>query len=703
MAMSPRMQQILLVLLQEKEPIAVNRLAEAIGVSKRTIQRELAYADRALKDSPLEFASKTGLGVWIQGTQEEKQTLLEELSKEEAYDASNRDERRKRLMLEILKDKGLKKIFYYSSLFGVSESTIGSDLKVIEKWLSEYDLKVVRKPGSGVEIQGKEQDYRRAIRVFIDENLDTQVIRESYEKEELEEKRLQAIRSNMVTQVLNEDVLTRVVRCITAMDDRRVLNLTENSYVGLVLHISIAINRILKDAIIEEEEQKGWEQPEQDEDYHLAQFIVQELEQEFEIHIPEREVSYICLHIKGAKHINIPWQYGGKTVEIEKKELLGLVNDLIDAYDKEIAFELKQDEEFIQGLLAHLRPTFVRLRNHMKIANPVLEDIKRDYHEVFERCRKAGKVLEDCLQAPVPEEEIGFLTIHFGAALVRLEGRKESRRKVYIGVVCASGIGISRLMLTKLEKFFKDRVSLTAYGKKDITPYIVSRTDFFVTSISLDLPEAVIVEVNPLLNQQDMELIGQQVYHFERIPRPSVKQDDFTLELDQVNLLAMQIKMIIRYLEIHEISEDLTFHDVLRSIGDTMSPYADRSGIIQEDLMERERLGTQIFAEFGFALLHTRTRGVIRPCVSAWRTEPGKAFQDPAFKGISLVLVMLLPDDENRKINSEILGFLSSCLIEDIEFLELFLRGSQEEVRSAVSDCLRRFFMKQLNQIDPLS
>lgn len=703
MAMSPRMQQILLVLLQEEEPIAVNRLAEAIGVSKRTIQRELAYADRALKDFPLEFASKTGLGVWIQGTQEEKQTLLEELSKEEAYDASNRDERRKRLMLEILKDKGLKKIFYYSSLFGVSESTIGSDLKVIEKWLSEYDLKVVRKPGSGVEIQGREQDYRRAIRVFIDENLDTQVIRESYEKEELEEKRLQAIRSNMVTQVLNEDVLTRVVRCITAMDDRRVLNLTENSYVGLVLHISIAINRILKDAIIEEEEQEGWEQPEQDEDYHLAHTIVQELEREFEIHIPEREISYICLHIKGAKHINIPWQHGGKTVEMEKKELLGLVNDLIDAYDKEIAFELKQDEEFIQGLLAHLQPTFVRLKNHMKIANPVLEDIKRDYPEVFDRCRKAGKVLEDWLQAPVPEEEIGFLTIHFGAALVRLEGRKESRRKVYIGVVCASGIGISRLMLTKLEKFFKDRVSLTAYGKKDITPYIVSRTDFFVTSISLDLPEAVIVEVNPLLNQQDMELIGQQVYHFERIPRPSVKQDDFTLELDQVNLLAMQIKMIIRYLEIHEVSEHLTFQDVLKSIGDTMSPYADRSGIIQEDLMERERLGTQIFAEFGFALLHTRTRGVVRPCVSAWRTEPGTAFQDPAFKGISLVLVMLLPDDENRKINSEILGFLSSCLIEDCEFLELFLRGSQEEVRSAVSDCLRRFFMKQLNQIDPIS
>lgn len=33
-----------------------------------------------------------------------------------------------------------------------------------------------------------------------------------------------------------------------------------------------------------------------------------------------------------------------------------------DVYDEELAYELKQDEEFIVGLLAHLQPTFVRLK-----------------------------------------------------------------------------------------------------------------------------------------------------------------------------------------------------------------------------------------------------------------------------------------------------------------------------------------------------
>lgn len=697
MVISPRMQQILMVLLQEEEPMAVNKLAERIGVSKRTIQRELADADRILKGTALHFASKTGLGVWIQGEPEEKKRLLEEFSAEDAFDATNREERRKRLTLEILKDKGLKKIFYYSSLFGVSESTIGSDLKVIEKWLAEYNLQVVRKPGSGVVIQGQERDYRRAIRIFIDENLDTKAIRDAYDSEEEKELPLLGKHNDMISQILNEDVLSRVIHCISDMEDKRVWNLTESSFVGLVLHISISINRIQKGEIVEESFPDREVQREEDADYQLAMEIVQELEREFEITIPQMEISYICLHIKGAKHTNIPWDED-KTLEQGRRELLGLINELIDAFDPDIAFELKQDEEFIQGILAHLQPTMVRLRNHMRIANPVLQDIKQDYGETFANCQRAVKVLENWLGMPVPEEETGFLTIHFGAALVRLEGRRENLRKVYVGVVCASGIGISRLMMTKLEKTFKDRVILNAYGKNDITPYIASRIDFFVTSIPLNMTDHVVVEVNPLLNQQDMEQIGEQIYHFERMPQPQTldRQDAFSVELDRVNLLAMQIKTIIRYLEVHEVDAKITFTELLQEIGDEMSPYADRSEIIREDLLRREKLGTQIFAEFGFALLHTRTSGVVRPGVSVWRAAFAHSFQDESLKGIGLVIVMLLPDDENRKVNSDILGYLSSILIEDYQFLETLQNVDEESVKDAVSDSLRQYFVKQL-------
>ena len=438
MNLTPRLKQIVIVLLGEENVISVRELADRIGVSKRTVQRELEYLGSELEPYHIRFESKTGRGVWLTGSSEDKKTLLAELTKEDNYDVSNRDTRRKRLILEILKEKGLKKLFYYASQFQVSEATISTDLEAVEGWLGAQQLTITRKPGSGIAVVGTEESYRRAIRTFIEENMDTKVMHEFYEKSD-EGCDFKSIYGTGISQILKDDIVKRVVNCIGSMEDERVMTLTESSYRGLVLHISIAVNRILQNEIMEQNE--AWqEQLPRDDDFHLAEEIVKRLEQEFDIIVPPIEVTYVCLHIKGAKHQNIRID-GEKTLVMERKELLSLINEMIDAYDARAAFLLKQDNEFIQGLLAHLQPTFIRLIYNMKISNPALLDIKKSYPEQYEKSVRAAKVLEKWIKKQVPEEEIGFLTIHFGAAEVRLEGKKENIRPVSVGIICASEIG----------------------------------------------------------------------------------------------------------------------------------------------------------------------------------------------------------------------------------------------------------------------
>lgn len=696
MNLTPRLKRILIIMLQEKGSISVKELAERIGVSKRTVQRELEYVGSDLAPYHITFETKTGKGVWLSGQEECKEALLQELQQGENYDVSNREERRKRLILEILKDKGLKKLYYYASQFQVSEATVSADLEAVEGWLNAQNLTIKRKPGSGVEISGTEENYRKAIRAFIDENMDTQILRESYEIDE-KTKQIKDIYGHNMGQILKEDVLKQVTKCISEMENQKVMSLTESSYVGLVLHISIAISRILKDEIVETKEDL-YNQMSEDEDFELAEEIVQRLEKEFEIEIPEIEIAYICLHIKGAKHQSIEWN-GQKTVAVERKELLDLVNEMINAFDPENAFLFKQDNEFIQGLLAHLQPTFIRLVYDMKISNPVLSEIKTSYPRIFEQSKRAAAVIEKWIKKTVPEEEVGFLTIHFGAAQVRMEGKKEELRRVRVGIVCASGIGISRLMLSKLDKIFKDRIQMEAYGQNDITPYIISKTDFFVSSIALKNLDADVLQVNPLLSKEDENRISQKIYHYERIPRKEQEETVFTAQLEQINILAMQIKTILRYLDVFKVSNRVTFGGLVEAISERMSPYGDRQIMIQEAIEERERLGSQIFAEFGFGLLHTRTKGVTRPSFSVCLTKDAKPFQDPYFKGIHVVLVMLLPVDDNIRVNSEILGYISSCLIEDYEFLLTITRGNKKEIETELSGHLRKFFNQYLNKM----
>jgi len=65
MELTPRMKQIIQVLLKEPDAVSVKNLAEQIGVSRRTVQRELESIQTPLKAYELTFESKTGVGVWI--------------------------------------------------------------------------------------------------------------------------------------------------------------------------------------------------------------------------------------------------------------------------------------------------------------------------------------------------------------------------------------------------------------------------------------------------------------------------------------------------------------------------------------------------------------------------------------------------------------------------------------------------------------
>lgn len=697
MEFTPRLKQILTAMLEENHVMPVKALAEKIGVSKRTVQREMEYIGNSIAPYEVEFRSKTGIGVWLEGEEEKKKRLYEHLTKENVPDVTNRMERRKRLILEILKDKGLKKLYYYSELFGVSEATVSSDLESVQEWLEKFHLTIVRRPGYGIMIEGEEKSFRRALRSFIDENINTDLIKEAYENKN--QSLLHMLGSRMeknIYHILDDGILKRVIACIIGLNDERILNLTENSYVGLVLHVTIAIDRIQKEEIIESNK-KLIDSLKEEEDYRLAKAITDALEKEFTIVIPEVETAYVCLHIKGAKKQQI--SYSNDEEDQNQSFLMEMVDAMIDAYDSSIAYLMKQDEDFIQGLIAHLKPTLVRLTNDMKIANPLLEQIKTDYEPIYKKCIYVAKVIEERIPFSVPESEIGFLAGHFGAAELKIENLRESKRKAYVGIICASGIGISRLMATKISKYFKDRVEITTYAKEDLTPYIIEKTDFFVSSISVPKETADIVFVSPLLMEQDMQEIEKRVYHYERTEKPKLPESEFTRQLDEVNYLAVQIKSMMKDMGYLKVDNAITFDELLVAISENLSPYQDRRLMIQEDIKKRERLDSQIFSDFGFALLHTRTKGVVKPTFLVSLTKDLGAYTDPYFKEISIVIVMLLPSDEHIKENTQMLGYLSEELIEDDSFLLTLGGGNKEKIQDVLSIKLKKFFNQYLDKM----
>ena len=692
---SPRLGQITLNLLMQDSPVSVKYLADSVGVSKRTVQRELEYIESSLKKYNLSFQSKAGTGVWIEGDKSDKEKLTALLMADDTLDVSNKDERIKKLILELLKESESQKLFYYANMLGVSEATVSNDLDEVAKWFDKFKLSLVRKQGFRIYLEGKEKAYRKALTAFIDEYTSSYKLTQN-DKNSMRESNLIKLIENKssknIYSLLDTDIMKRVISCLINLNNEQIANLTDSSYAGLVIHITIAINRIMHNEIIEPDSRLD-EDIEHDRDYSLAVIIASSLEKEFDIEIPEIEVTYICLHIRASKMQNTSNSKNSK----RNNTLISLVYEMIEAYDPDISYILEQDDAFIDGLIAHMQPTLVRLTNGLAIRNPLLDQIKSDYPDIFKKCKKVTAMLEEKLNLKVPESETGFLAVHFGAAVVRLEQNNLSKRTVYVGVVCASGIGISRFIKTKLEKVFGNRISIETYGKGDLDSNTIRKTDFFVSNINMEVPDgADIIFINPLITDSDIKNIDANIRRYEITPDKSEDRLDFYNQLDLIHNLTAHMKMILENFNIISISRNINFEKYLDVLRDKLIDSDDNSEIILSDIVAREKIATQVFPEMGFALFHTKTSGTKHIRMSVCISD-SETFENEYFKGISCIITMLLPDDEHLNMNRKLLGFLSEMLIEDPAFLEVLNSGDVSVGKDYLSKILKKYLKSIIN------
>ena len=697
MEFTPRIQQILRIMLNSRGPVNKQDIADDIGVSKRTVQREFEYLELCIKKYGLKLENHKGKGVEIKGSPENIEKLREDLGDQQYPDAADRDGRRRRLLFELLRDRTPHKLFYYSQMLGVSEATAGNDMDALYPWLEESRLGIVKRPGYGVILEGDERDYRDAMRRFIEETAGQSDAYSSGDitGEIFAEALLDAADSGIYS-LLEGDTVRRVDKVLRGLNEPKILQLADSAYAGLVIHISIVIERLQQGAALksvppEMGNLEFWD------DYDLAVRILEAMEKEFEISIPRGELSYVLLHIRGAK-----MAYTGEEQEfpadLGDDRLLPMIDRMIDVYNKDIANELKEDEEFLRGLLVHLRPVLVRLSTGLRIHNPILEDIKEEYADIFEACRRAAQVITEETGYEVNEEEVGFLAMHFGAAQERVRENKQYTRKVNIGIVCASGFGVARLMMTRLKDKLGDKAILKAYGKGEINKYVITGTDFFVSTMNLDQLPVDYLQVSPLIPPKDLYKIEYKLEDYSHIRRDTT-ETPFNRRLDEAYFLIREIKSIIRRYKRMETSENIRFRELLQFMTMQVTDSLHAAAALRDGIEERERLNSQIFPELGIALLHCRSGAVREPVFISCTPRGTGNFKDPYFKGIRAALLMVMPVDDDRKMHMEVLGSISGSMVTNPFFLKTIKTGREDEIRAELARELKCFFFDYLDRV----
>lgn len=649
-----RLKAILHTLLRSVKPVPVKDLAEQLRVSRRTVFRELANTESLLNSYGLNIGTKPGEGIFIEGDGRNRDNLRETLEQAEGDAPADRRERQARLVVALVQDSRLQKLFQYADNFGVSVATISNDLDEIETWLADYKLTLVRKTGSGVSVSGEEMFFRRALlailrdwpRAFGDGG---------------------------------ETSLPETIKAVAALGGAIPFTelMTPQSKTAFESYVAVAVRRIESGRILETGDGCA-------EFAEAAGNFANLLEKRFAVAVNAAERNAIALELCACcLNADIRDRDAG-----ESADLLRLAHRLVDGFDAETAPLLKLDDALLDGLLSYLQSAVVRLRHRIELRDPLSEQMSSGYSEVMAKTRRAARALAD-IGDWLPDTEVSLLATHFGAAVSRLSEQMRRGRNIRVGVVCIHGLGTSYLLASQARKLFGDEARFEVGLWSDTSGW--QRFDFLISTTPVPDAGMPVVVVPLILTDESVRLIREEIgCQAAKAPSTRLRREDtFSERCRRFAGLASDARLMFTNFCVVHVEHDVDFAAMADMVGDCLGVTGKAACAIRDDLLERERLSTQVLGSLKLVMLHCRTEGAHAP-VFALVSPAGGGFGDPYFQGAKAGIVMLIPKDSPPE-RADLIGAISTALVNNEAFLADIMKGDGERVRLHLEDIVGRF------------
>jgi mannitol operon transcriptional antiterminator len=691
--LSSRLIIILKTLLTQSEPISASSLAQMTSISKRTLFREISGCNKILQPFDLTLETKTGKGLWLVGSENAKDTLKKVLDAQKASYV-NKQQRQSMLMAELLKSKELVKLVSFSTLFDVSEGTISNDIDDLESWFKKYNLIIERKPGVGVSVIGTEDDVRKAMTDFVhtqlDENHDWTFVIHANSHEALEQY-FQSQEESSILNLLNKAILKKVIQSLRYHANDILLLYAQSSIIGLIIHLTIALERLMKKEIITIES-FVLDQLKDDSDFEMAQRVARIMEIEFNIPFPQAEVAYILMHLKGAKRRVL--DQSAEALENLSKDahIQTIVQKLISHFEATSGMIL-MDDQLHMGLMTHLRPTLTRLHYNLEIRNPLLGQIKQNYSQVYEWTRLATIPIQEELNISLPEDEIGYLAIHFGAAIERVKSNVSSKPSLKVGVVCASGIGISSLISTRIMNLFPKLKSVIPLSVDDIA--MMKEVDILISTLDLKHIGRSFVFVHPLLLQDDINNIEKAILAHQ--PKESESKSSISLDDQLLHMANIQNTVLhaMAQFEIIRIETCPKKEQFIQQLCDYAFEDKLRSSIAFNDIMRRETMGSIILEEAGVMLLHAKSKATSQFEFKMFLSNTPLTFLKEA--NIKAIVFMLIQEHPHHAQTS-LLSMINQSLIDDERFVIDIQSQHEGRIKESIQRLCQNWLTTQTKQ-----
>lgn len=500
--LTERQRKILGILQSNVEGITSDNMARLCGVSSKTVRTDIKILGHELNNIAIIHAStRKGYSLEIISPHELVNILVE--TADPLQDVALRSEYMlKELLKHTLRGEAMKQQEMADMLY-VGLSTLKLHLKTVKEALDKYHLKITNYKNQGMLIDGDERNIRHAIYKYLFKNVEErwemrQIFPEKYDMTII--RRLIINTTTAYNKILTDDSLEKIV-------DYLLISLYRAD-LGCNVTFRLQESRAI----------------EGNHEYAMAAMIFENIYKELHIDVVTSEIYYFTNLLISSKTYNA-------ALSEDESEHVALVGRMLDRVQRIVGINFHEDEVLKKGLVVHLTSVIHRIRLHMNFKNEVLDVVKNEYPLAFQVGIIACKIIEEEEGLPVSEDEIGFVAVHFGAALTRMNIHSGNQQK-HVLLVCGSGMGTAILIKARLEEQFKnimviDKV-LPGYQLADEN---LDNVDLIISTMPRTaLPEIAIehrdklVVVCHFLNEVEKDIIKDKLFSVKKVSSGQIER-----------------------------------------------------------------------------------------------------------------------------------------------------------------------------------
>ena len=674
-------QKFILSNLIEKGPLSIKDLSHQIDVSERTILREVSAVNDWLKQYKVRIA-KIGDELVINGNQKDIDRIRKLFGGMPPLWLLTQEQRQVLITAQLLLAKEPIKSAYFGSQFNVVEGTIIFYLDKIEGWLRTKNLKLIRRRGYGLEIIGSDWSKRNA---FAELLYHFKSISEllAFLYEDNNDYSLHAFFEVTFGKKLVADVKGMIKKLYS---DNLMINRNDVDNFSTFIHLLLAIERTRSNMPIELPEDIIKET------LFMKEFsIIKELTKvlnENGIELPESELAYLAIHLMEDRN-----RYNDDKSQKELGfELEDAVWEIVSITGKRLNLSIICDNQLINGLRQHINPALYRLTMGLEVRNPIINDIKEYYKDLYEAVDYACKLVFSKYNLILPPNEVGYVTMHIGAAIERQHGFES---KLRVLVICPNGISTVKILCGKLKNKFTEIDQIEACSLREMDDKIKDNYDIILSTVDVNKKTLHdILFISPFLPDKDVEKVGELIKTKQReglgLKKPLSAGFGEVAGETEADFVAAD--NMFKNFRLKSVACD-TIQD---TIGEIVSELHD-SGVIAEidkverQILKREEKGSVVIPGSHVALVHIRTDEIDSPFVGVFRLEHFIGMKSAGFaiEDVDTILVMLARKNERDYI-LEILGKISASLVEYEDFINVLRFGDIKDIRNELIEIINR-------------